>query len=414
MKTHRPEVFPPIPAALVAVALLFAPALSRAQFLDILKDKAAQAAKAAQQKLENAKSAADPSKPADGPASTATAAPAGQASGDMQAQPLQAYQGYDFVPGDTIVFEDSFDKDDDGEFPAHWNQLDGQGAVNLIAGRKAFAMTASDYSMVSPAIKSAQYLGDAWTLEFDTYASDGGAHPRLYLFNSDKDKHSYSTAVAEIRFGWNNSSDIGVRAGDMNIQQRYPDVVSRKDFLNHWHHVALAYREGRVKIYIDQYRVYSLQDLKARPKALAFDSAGESSRPDVIANVRIANGAGIKLVDKKFTDAKIVTHGINFDNDKATLKPESMGTLNMIVDILKNNADLRFEIQGHTDNNGGAAHNLALSQQRAEAVRQQLVGMGVDAVRLATKGLGDTKPIGDNASPEGRANNRRVEFVKVK
>jgi len=131
----------------------------------------------------------------------------------------------------------------------------------------------------------------------------------------------------------------------------------------------------------------------------------------VLANVRIANGAGIKIVDKKFTDAKIVTHGINFDTDKATLKPESMGTLNMIVDILKNNPEIRFEVQGHTDNSGAAAHNLALSQQRADAVRQQLVAMGVDGGRLAAKGLGDTKPIADNATAEGRANNRRVEFI---
>jgi outer membrane protein OmpA-like peptidoglycan-associated protein len=121
----------------------------------------------------------------------------------------------------------------------------------------------------------------------------------------------------------------------------------------------------------------------------------------------------MNMIGKKFTESKIVTHGINFDVDKATIKPESMGTLNMIVGVLKDNPDLKFEIDGHTDNSGTTTHNLTLSQQRADAVKDQLVKMGVDASRLTSKGFGDSKPISDNTSLEGKANNRRVEFVKI-
>jgi len=415
MQAKTPGLKSSATALLVMLPLLMTATASQAQFLDILKDKAA---KALQKKIDD-KPAVPPGTAA---SPAATGAPAGGTTGGTAVgsnaaqapESLKAYQAYDFVPGDTIVFEDSFETDVDGEFPAHWNQLDGQGAVNVVAGRKAFAMMAENYAQVSPAIKAAQYLGDAWTLEFDAYATDGGAHPRLYFYNSDKDKHGYNYAVAEIRLGWNNWGDTGIRGPDVQAQQRNPDFMQRKDFLNRWHHFALAFKDGRLKVYVDQFRVYSLQDFKVRPGAVAFDSSGEQARPDVITNVRIANGAGIKVIDKQFTDAKIVTHGINFDNDRATLRPESMGTLNMIFEILKNNAGIGFEVQGHTDKVGNAPHNQSLSQQRAEAVRHQLISMGVEASRLSTKGLGDTRPLADNGTPEGRANNRRVEFVTVK
>jgi OOP family OmpA-OmpF porin len=140
---------------------------------------------------------------------------------------------------------------------------------------------------------------------------------------------------------------------------------------------------------------------------------GSAEAPIIFKNFRIAEGGSMNMIGQKFTDAKIVTHGINFDVDKATIKPESMGTLNMIVNILKNNPDVKFEVDGHTDNTGNAPHNLTLSQQRADAVKTQLISMGVDASRLTSKGFGDTKPIADNTTPEGKANNRRVEFVKM-
>ncbi len=121
----------------------------------------------------------------------------------------------------------------------------------------------------------------------------------------------------------------------------------------------------------------------------------------------------MNMLGQKFTDAKIVTHGINFDVDKATIRPESMGTLNMIVQVMKDNPELKFDVEGFTDNTGTPAHNLTLSQQRADAVKTQLVSMGISSSRLTTKGFGDTKPLSDNNTPEGRANNRRVEFVKM-
>ena len=90
-----------------------------------------------------------------------------------------------------------------------------------------------------------------------------------------------------------------------------------------------------------------------------------------------------------------------------------MGTINEIYKLLRENTRLNYEIDGHTDNTGNSKHNMELSKERADAVKTQLVSMGIDASRLTTKGFGDTKPISDNSDAAGRANNRRVEFVKI-
>ena len=90
-----------------------------------------------------------------------------------------------------------------------------------------------------------------------------------------------------------------------------------------------------------------------------------------------------------------------------------MGALNEIAKLMKEHADLKFEIDGHTDSDGNADANLKLSQQRADAVKVKLVEMGISESRLTTKGFGATKPIDKNDSAEGKANNRRVEFVKI-
>lgn len=110
---------------------------------------------------------------------------------------------------------------------------------------------------------------------------------------------------------------------------------------------------------------------------------------------------------------KIVIHEkIQFETDKATIKPESSALLDEITQVITDNPQIRrLSIEGHTDSTGSNAHNQALSEQRAAAVQDYLIAHGIAGDRLSSRGWGENRPLEDNTTPEGREANRRVEFV---
>lgn len=117
------------------------------------------------------------------------------------------------------------------------------------------------------------------------------------------------------------------------------------------------------------------------------------------------------LAEQLAKTGSVALEGITFDTGKAVIRPESKAVLDQIGTLLMTDAALRLEIQGHTDNVGAPTANLTLSQQRAEAVKKYLVDTHrIAAARLTTAGFGDTKPVADNSTAEGRAKNRRVEL----
>jgi len=329
-------------------------------------------------------------------------APAAFAQAEAQ-QDFKAYQNYDFVPGDRLLFEDDFRSDQEGEFAAHWKLESGQGAVNKYQGEPALVLTDGNYAKVAPRIAPAKYLKDPFTVELDYYALPSGPQTDrigISLHKDDDDRNFW--------FG----ADVSTDGLENNLEGSYPGGDDAFD--GKWHHLALIFKDNQAKLYADQTRVLVVPDLGGfKPDSLSIEGVGSSDAPLIFKNVRIALGGDMNLLDALNKDGKIVTHGIHFDVNSATIKAESEGTINAMAKLLKENPQLKLEIGGHTDSTGDASKNLALSQDRAEAVKKLLLSQGIDASRLTAKGYGDTKPLASNDTPEGKAQNRRVEFVKL-
>ncbi|MBC8084222.1 MAG: OmpA family protein [Hymenobacter sp.] len=119
-----------------------------------------------------------------------------------------------------------------------------------------------------------------------------------------------------------------------------------------------------------------------------------------------------ELKEKLDTDGRVALY-VNFDPDKATIRPESEPTVAEVVTLLRQNPTLRLAVQGHTDNTSTPAHNQQLSEGRAAAVVASLTRAGIAAGRLQAAGFGQSQPLADNATEEGKAQNRRVELVRL-
>ena len=350
---------------------------------------------------------------------------AGAAEGDDT--PVAQNQKSDFVRGSVILFEDDFANEQMGEFPSKWDISEGSLETAAINGKKYLHSNAPD-SWFSPLMENMKsYLPEVFTLEWDEFYCKSGdiadfpSDFNFYDANGSEVGHIYKRYRPGNPDFYGNYSFKKGGGVDENVTGSFDwDHMKKFIKIGQWNHFAISFNKRAFKLYVNGNRFINLPNVAA-PARFVFIIQDENPYRGV-ANVVLAKGA-VELYERQTTDlsavekaiaetGKFVTNNILFETGKATLKPESMEEIQKVADYMKKNPTARFEVQGHTDNQGSDKINDPLSQQRAEAVVKALEGLGCDPFNMRAVGKGSHEPVADNATEDGRAKNRRVEFIK--
>lgn len=332
----------------------------------------------------------------------AAAAPQGKATtGTATAEDMTLYTKYDFVPGDKVIFYDDLSREEAGEFPSRWNLDQGVFEVAKFQGQNWILCT--DAGSIAPKVASGP-LPDKYTIEMEFYHSgerDGWYY--LNWFDAGGDK----IGTLAIGYGTNTYLDV---MHDRKASKTITELAPGK------HVLRVMATKSTLKCYVDQERIANVPKVgEFVPVSFAIEENPyyHENQRAMIGAFRYAEG-GKSLKEQLDEDGRIVTHGILFDSGSDKIKAESFKTLADLGGLLTDNPELRVSIEGHTDSDGADAANQTLSEKRAASVRTYLVdNYKVDAARLESKGWGEAKPIDTNDTAEGKANNRRVELVKL-
>ena len=334
---------------------------------------------------------------------------------------IKTYSKYDFVPGEKIIVFEDFMQDAVGDLPAKWNTNSSAETVT-IDGKPEHWMKMTKGVYMPDFIDS---LKDDFTIEFDLLvdqmANSWGIDP-VFVQMQNRDK------LQDWRDA-NNFFAVNILPGDENGGSSYyerkkmgsldqPPTIRINSFanLNRPVHVAMWRQKERLRIYLNEDKTWDVPKAfspDAKLNAFLFSVQLTGDWHFFVSNIRLAVGAP-DTRNKILTQNKWVTHGILFDVNSATIKPESYGTLKEMANVLKEVSDLKVKIVGHTDGDGNDASNLELSKKRALSVKESLAKeFGIDESRMETDGKGESEPIDNNTTPAGKVNNRRVEFIKI-
>lgn len=333
------------------------------------------------------------------------------------------YSNFTFSPGNKLLFYDDFTTDALGDFPALW-ETSGSGEIvntNEFEGKWLSLQRRSGYY---PTIENE--LPENYTIEFDMVTKGyGNGKPISKIYFAFLPKKSYSMGSA------GSSADIEILLSDsfkINRAENFGSEASMKigneidrempDYLNNTVHISIEVNKKRLRLWVEQEKLVDSPNLLQGKLGNHFIIEARDVLPEKdhfvgISNFRIAE-ATEDLRSILLKNGKFSTTGIYFEIDSWIVKKESFGILKDIATMLKENEDIKLQIVGHTDSQGKDDHNLHLSENRAETVKQLLVEeFGIDETRFEFMGKGESEPVDNNTTEKGRANNRRVEFIKI-
>lgn len=336
---------------------------------------------------------------------------------------IKAYSKYDFVPGEKIIVYEDFANDAIGDFPDKWN-TNSSGEVVTIEGKPGHWFMLTKHGVFIPEFIDS--LPDNFTFEFDLLCDElvgsWGLNTNIAELENRDRPEDWGTANNRFTF---NILPGGDGRGSCSYERRKNSVgeAATSSQINHFSdktrivHVALWRQKERMRLYLNEEKVFDLPKavlMEAKFNSVVYSvQLSDGKSHFLMTNLRLAVGAP-DTRNKILTQNKWVTHGILFDVNSANIKPESYGTLKEMANVLKENPDLKVMIVGHTDADGKDADNLDLSKRRAASVKTALAKeFGIGESRMETDGKGEGEPIDKNDNPAGKANNRRVEFIKL-
>ena len=322
----------------------------------------------------------------------------------------KVWANYDFIPGQRTLFYTDFTDEEVGNFPRRLQFKTGSMEVVELDGQRA--LKASDPSGL--VIPLPEMLPPRFTVEIDVInrnSMSAAAHTiKIYGGTAAKtDVDQERTRAAYGHLGWD------VMGGGTQTQASFTSTEA-ESFKGQPVSVRLLGDGPYLKLYADGRRLANIPNanfMRGKGIFLALEGRDSESGAVYVTRIRVAESEK-SVYDALSATGRWATQGILFETGKSTVRPESAPTLKAIAAALTQHSDLRIRIEGHTDNVGSSESNKRLSDARAAAVKGSLTkDHGIDPARLETAGMGDTKPVADNATAEGRSSNRRVEVVKL-
>ena len=340
----------------------------------------------------------------------------------------------DFIPGNKVLLYDDFAQSAIGDFPVNWS-TNTSGEIVLINDKPQKWLQLSSKGTFT--LNDIKQLPQNFTFEFEVYATKKFSFYSTFLcmgFIETKNKTEYA------KWGYFVHGKDGVTlqlrpviaaeaknlgTARVKIYSEGKEILKNEIEFSTFNNtnanlakVQIWRQKNRIRMYVNGFKIWDLPNAfqKNNYNAIVFFINDYKTPADkyYISNLRLAE-AGADTRHQLIETGTFSTSEILFDVNKSTIKSSSAAVLTELGKALQENPGVKISITGHTDSDGTETANQLLSEQRAESVKSYLaVNFSIDNARMTTLGKGESEPVTDNASEEGKIKNRRVEFKVIR